>query len=268
MAESRQGHAAGGELMESNCGGWHGAEHLRAGYERNGYAGPFRALDTDHPSDLRARVLEEVIGRSAGMIGPSVQCRHLDSRLAYDLCALPAVLDAVEAILGPDIVLWRSNFWCKQPNDPEVPWHQDLTYWPIEPVINVTAWLALDATTVENGCLQLIPGSHSQIWPTTTLTGDPLRDTVAPGCIDGTLAINALLEPGEFVLFSEKLLHRSGPNLTQRTRLGLAARYTVPLVRVDHARLLDGRHRNIVVRGCVTNGLNMLQDPPTGTGLG
>ena len=83
----------------------------------------------------------------------------------YDLCADPAITDRVVSLLGPDIVLWSSNFWTKQPGGKEVPWHQDINYWPLDPPLNVTAWLAIDEATVENSCVRIIPGSHKKMLP-------------------------------------------------------------------------------------------------------
>ncbi len=75
--------------------------------------------------------------------------------------AIPSLLDVVEQIIGPDIVLWASAIFCKPAaTGLEVPWHQDGQYWPIRPRATVTVWMALDDVGVDNGCMRVIPGSH------------------------------------------------------------------------------------------------------------
>jgi non-haem Fe2+, alpha-ketoglutarate-dependent halogenase len=242
---------------------------LPPGYRDNGFAGPFTAMSPAEMAPLRERVVDEVIGKNAHQLSrDALQCRHLDNHLTYLLCTLPEILKRVSALYGPDIVLWRSHFWCKQPGDGAVAWHQDLTHWPLEPVINVTAWLALDPATKENACVRLVPGSNHTVHPTQDLTGDPLADSVRPECVDEAQAVYMELAAGEFFLFDEKLLHGSAANTSSSRRLGLAVRLTVPTVKVNHSQLLDGRHRNIVVLGEDRVGFNRNQAPPGPDGPG
>ncbi len=75
--------------------------------------------------------------------------------------ATPDILDLVEQVIGPDIMLWGCHVFCKPAGDgQETPWHQDGHYWPIRPLANCTVWVALDPSTSDNGCLRVIPGSH------------------------------------------------------------------------------------------------------------
>lgn len=232
-------------------------------YSEKGFVGPFAAISPTRMETLREQVVRDVIGLGAHQLSAdSLQCRHLDDPVVYGLCTLPEILDRVSALYGPDILLWRSHFWCKQPGDGAVAWHQDLTHWPLDPVINVTAWLAIDPATRENACLRVIPGSNARVYPTEPQTGDPLTDSVRADCIEQNRIVHMELRPGEFFLFDEKLVHGSAANYSSFRRLGLAIRMTVPTVRVDHSRLLGGRHRNIVVRGRDEIGLNLNQEPP------
>ena len=71
------------------------------------------------------------------------------------------ILDAVEQLIGPDIILWGCHVFCKPAGDGhETPWHQDGHYWPIRPLATCTVWVALDESVTENGCLRVIPRSH------------------------------------------------------------------------------------------------------------
>src|SRR4051794_6556075 len=73
----------------------------------------------------------------------------------------PAVLDAVEDLIGPDILLFHLTAWPKPANDPAfVGWHQDATYFGLEPPVQVTAWVAITDAPVESGCMEVVPGSH------------------------------------------------------------------------------------------------------------
>ena len=242
------------------------SDEERAAYWRHGYVGPFRALDSETIGRIREEKIVPLIGADAKQLGPTVHCRHLDSRAVFDLCAQPAITHRFSSLLGPDLVLWRSHLWCKQPGDPEVPWHQDLTYWPLEPLVTISAWLALDAATTENSCMQVIPGSHHVVAPTEPITGDPLEDRVRRDCIDEESAVDIELDAGEFFLFSARLVHRSAANRSRLRRLGLTVRVTVPLVKVAHERLFPN-HKNVLLCGRDDLRLNSMQDPPPADAL-
>ena len=87
------------------------------------------------------------------------------------------------------------------------------------------------------------------------------REEADPSCFDASEAIHMELAPGEFFLFTERLLHHSAPNRSDKRRLGLAVRVTLPMVMVDHDDLFKG-HANVVLRGQDRFGLNRLVDPP------
>ena len=73
----------------------------------------------------------------------------------------PAIPDAVEDLIGPNIRLFHLSVWPKNAHDPAyVSWHQDATYFGLEPALQVTAWVALTDASIEAGCMEVIPGSH------------------------------------------------------------------------------------------------------------
>ena len=197
---------------------------------------------------------------SKGLVN-SDQSRHLDSPIVYDLCSRPAIVEKMASIVGPDLVLWRSNFFNKGPGSNEIPWHQDWNYWPLNPVINISAWLAIDAATTENSCVQIIPGSHKKeikhIRSTEGMVFDEMAD---PAHFDASRAIDMVLKPGEFFLFNEKTMHHSNPNRSQKRRLGLAIRVTVPNVKIDHSKMFEG-HKVILLRGEDRHQLNQSMQP-------
>jgi ectoine hydroxylase-related dioxygenase (phytanoyl-CoA dioxygenase family) len=230
---------------------------------KRGYLGPYRALEREAAERIADEVFRDVIGGETEWTGPysRTHCRHLDNRTVFDLCAAPAIVGRMAALYGPDLVLWKSNFWCKVPGDAEVPWHQDLVNWPLEPMVNISAWLALDRVTTENSCVQLVSGSHKHIFPFQSVGDGSITGRVTNEHVDSDRVVNMELDPGEFFLFSERLLHRSNSNQSQRRRLGLAIRVTVPFVKVDHDQLFDG-HRNILLTGQDYMGFNALQEAP------
>jgi ectoine hydroxylase-related dioxygenase (phytanoyl-CoA dioxygenase family) len=160
--------------------------------------------------------------------------RHLDSPLVYSMVSHPAIVQRICSLLGEDLMLWTSGFWIKEPHGKglETPWHQDINYWPLEPQVNITCWIAIEEVTAENAPLRVIPGSHRHLVPHLNVAGKALGAEADPKHVDETKAKTLIMKPGEFVLFSEKLLHGSHANTSSRQRCALAARYTTPLVRL------------------------------------
>lgn len=234
-------------------------------FRRQGFAGPYAAMTPAEMAVVRARIEQEVMptaGPNPRMWG---QSRHLDQRVVWELCSHPAIVERMAALYGPDLILWRSHFFCKEPGGKEIPWHQDLNYWPLEPVVNITAWIAIDASTRENSCVQFIPGSHRRAVPHVPSPADGRMEfgqMADPAHVDLSKAVDMVLQPGEFVLFNEKTLHHSEPNRSTLRRLGLAVRVTIPLVKVYHDELFPG-HACVQLRGQDTMGLNRMQPPPT-----
>jgi len=149
----------------------------------------------------------------------------------YDLVKTPAILDAVEALIGPNILCWGTHFFCKLPGDGKrVPWHQDASFWPLTPSKCVTAWLAIDDAMVENGCMRIVPRSHlhGQIaFRKSEEDGaSVLNQTVDAVDMYGDEPVDIELEAGQFSLHSDLILHGSNPNLSgDKRRCGVTLRY-------------------------------------------
>ncbi|HWE63380.1 MAG TPA: phytanoyl-CoA dioxygenase family protein [Chloroflexota bacterium] len=219
-----------------------------------------REVFTSDPTFLHALHEEEVRQGTARL-----QWRHLDRRIVYDLCAHPAIVEKMASIHGPDLLLWRSLFWVKQPGGPQTPWHQDWKSWPmLNPVINITAWIAITEATLENSCMQLIPGSHRTAVPEQLYADPTARDFALPtgAVLDTSKAVPVELKPGEFFLLDEKILHYAAANQSAKRRVALTARVTVPAVKVDNALCFPG-HKVIVLSGSDRLGLNETASPPT-----
>lgn len=161
---------------------------------------------------------------------------------------MPEILDRVEALIGPNILVWGANFFLKEPHSSAyVSWHQDGTYWAMEPADIVTAWIALTPSTVQSGCLRVVPGSHH--WPilahTETFAEGNLLSRGQEMAIDVNLATvrDIPLAPGEMSLHHVKMAHNSEPNRADHRRIGYAIRYVATHVKpdsIDTAMLVCG----------------------------
>ena len=162
-----------------------------------------------------------------------VHNRHLDDQLIHQLSTDPQIVKRMTCLYGHDLLLWRTNFFVKESGAKEIPWHQDFNYWPLEPPIIVSAWIAIDPSTVENGCLQIIPGSHRRVIPHVESTPEVQFNRMGdPDYIDLSEIVTLEMEPGQFILFNERTLHQSDPNHSNRRRIGLAVRVIIPIVKV------------------------------------
>ncbi len=229
-------------------------------FHSRGYLGPFTLCSESdmkqHGKSIDAMLTPrdgEALPEMIQKLNPYMQRGfglHKRQRLIFDLVSDRAVIDRVASLFGEDILLWRTMFFNKDPLEKPIPWHQDFDDWPIEPYLVISAWIAIDDVTEENGCMRFIPGSHRQYYPMVE-TGPDVLDgfprMADPRSFDAINEVAILLKPGQFVLFNERLLHCSHANVSGRRRLGLAARYIPPLVRImdenDDAILLRGEDK-------------------------
>jgi non-heme Fe2+,alpha-ketoglutarate-dependent halogenase len=199
-------------------------------FGRNGYHFPLRALSAEDALAYRRR-LERSEAALGGPLRGSLRSKpHLLFTWANELIRHPAILDAVEDIYGPDLLVWSSSFFLKDARDPSyVSWHQDSTYWGLSHPDVVTAWIALSVSTVENGCMRVIPGTHlvDQLPHQDTFAENNLlsRGQEVAVEVNEADAVNIELQPGEFSLHHVRLVHGSDPNQADYRRLGYAVRY-------------------------------------------
>jgi ectoine hydroxylase-related dioxygenase (phytanoyl-CoA dioxygenase family) len=222
-------------------------------YRDRGYHAPVPVLTRAQAGDLRRR-LEAFEASGPGMQGAVRHKPHLLFTWLNDLIRHPRILDAVEDIVGPDILCWGTSFFIKEPRDPSyVSWHQDSTYWGLEPPDIVTAWVAFTDSTAANGAMRVIPATHK-------LDQAPHRDTFAPDNllsrgqeimvdVDERKAVMLELAAGEMSLHHVRLIHGSDPNPSDDRRIGFAIRYIPAYVRQvagshDSATLVRGEDRH------------------------
>ena len=206
------------------------AQHAQ--YKREGVVFPFRILDAEKARELadHCNVLRSRMGH--WVVNPQISKPHLVSRAMADVIRNETLLDAVESIIGPDILCWTVTVFEKPPKSGGyVGWHQDRTYWGLSPEEQVvTAWLALTDAHCDNGCMSVLRGSHlrgnrdHEIVPDTEnilLSGQEV--TIEPHERDDLLHVE--LDPGEASIHHSKVLHGSNPNQSDRPRTGLSIQY-------------------------------------------
>lgn len=188
---------------------------------------------------------------SVHITGPTTEGVTGD-REFFDLTRDAALVDLVEQLIGPDVILWGCQAFCKPPGDGmEVPWHQDGHYWPIRPLATCTLWVAIDDSTRENGCLRVIPGSHRppKLYRHVKEDRDDLtlNQRVADGQFDPAAAVDIELQAGQMSLHDVYLIHGSNANRSPHRRAGLAVRYLPGSSHFDRTIYEPGNQAGYVV---------------------
>lgn len=142
------------------------------------------------------------------------------------------VLDVIESLIGPDIALFSSHFICKPPKvGKRVPWHEDSSYWKgrLDPMEVVTLWLAIDPSTQDNGCMRIIPKTHTNGFSNYQPVANPDKQVfgteITQGSFDESTAVDCILKPNHASLHHAKLIHGSHANTGQMRRCGYTMRF-------------------------------------------
>ena len=233
-------------------------------FHDEGYLGPIMAVTPEEMAGIRNHIDTVVLQKDGPNPKTRLQSRHMDSRVIFDLASHPAIIGRMRSLYGPDLILWATNFFSKEPGGSEIPWHQDLNYWPLEPLVNISAWIAIDDVKIDNSCVQILPRSHKKSIPhIQSSDGMAFSEMADPKYFDPAGLINMELKPGEFFLFNEKTLHHSEINRSNRRRMGMSVRVTLPFVKIEHdGPPLHPGHSSILVSGQDTMGFKRLMSPP------
>ena len=218
-------------------------------YATNGYYFPDGCLPGAMVRDAMQKVTALEVNPPKEMAHPWNLKAHLLADWIYDLCTHPAILDAAEAILGPDILMQAADMFVKPAHTTRIiNWHQDANYWGLDPFELVTGWIALTDVFPENGCMRYMPGTHLQDKlehiETYSENSALTRGQEIPG-IDESHAVPVALKAGQMSMHHCLLAHASGPNTTDASRIGLAVRYIPTHVRQTTGPAMSG----ILVRG-------------------
>ena len=177
---------------------------------------------------------------------------HTVLKSPLELATHPALVDVIEEILGPNILLYNVTYIIKEPRTAKfVSWHQDLTYWGFDGTEQVSAWLALSPATAESGCMQMIPGSHRQGLREQVTSEDPDNVLLQSQTIEDIREEDAVLcplAPGEASIHHGWMIHSSHPNTSAGRRIGLNIQYITPKMKqikakTDSAMLIRGQDR-------------------------
>ena len=211
-------------------------------YQTEGIVWPLGPVDVEGLADHFFEFQREAIARRGRElhISPHLVSTRLDA-LVHD----PQIADNVERILGPDFVLWESDFARKPPGGGSfIPWHADGPYWNLSTNEVVSVWVAFNDVTVENAAMKVVPRTHTR--PDVArldYDGDPMAgyqdgirtsaegnafnyDTIVAADIDPDAdAVDVELKQGEYSMHHVDLLHGGGPNTSDRERIGFAMRF-------------------------------------------
>jgi non-heme Fe2+,alpha-ketoglutarate-dependent halogenase len=198
-------------------------------YRRDGFYFPVRVMSPGEALAMRRR-LEAVEAGHGGRLGGELRHKpHLLFTWLAELVRLPSILDAVEDVLGPNLLVWSTSFFIKQARDPAyVSWHQDATYWGLSAPDVLTAWVAFTDATVENGAMRMVPGSHDeQLEHRDTFAANNLlsRGQEIAVEVDEARGVDILLRAGEMSLHHVRMVHGSPANRSDDRRVGFAIRY-------------------------------------------
>jgi phytanoyl-CoA dioxygenase PhyH len=219
-------------------------------YARDGFVFPLNGLEQEEAARLMRSVQELESLRPGWLFAKKTKKPYLVLEWLNRLIRDGRILNEVEQIIGPNILCWAGSFFAKRARDPGmVTWHQDSTYWGLSSPDVVTAWVALTPSTRRNGCMRVIPGTH---------TSDqlPHRDTFAENNllmrgqeiaveVDAAKAVDIELQPGQFSLHHVRLVHGSEPNPSDEPRIGFAIRYLPTYVK----QMSGNRDSATLVRG-------------------
>lgn len=199
-------------------------------YRQDGYVYPVDAL-----SATEAQKLREQIEKFEADYGDEAQKilffkAHMPFGWLSDVIRHPRILDAVEDVLGPDILCWGSSFFQKNAHDPRyVSWHQDTYYYGLEPPETLTVWLSITNSNLESGCVRVIPGSHANrevvAFENTPTENNLLTRGQTIVGVDQNAAVPMVLEPGQFSMHHESIIHGSDANNSDDRRIGLSIHY-------------------------------------------
>jgi len=207
-----------------------------AGYQRDGFVFPVPVLDPAQVAQLRGELEAWEQARGAAIDFPEKSKSYLLFGWADRLVHHARILDAVEDLIGPDILVYHSTLFLKEAQSPAfVRWHQDSTYFYLKPHAHVTAWVALSDASELAGCMTVLAGSHR--WGAFTHDDQPGPDNMIrrgqgiSDRFDDTTGTPMPLRAGEMSLHHTDLVHASGANRHTDRRIGYAISYVPAHVR-------------------------------------
>jgi non-haem Fe2+, alpha-ketoglutarate-dependent halogenase len=216
-------------------------------FKREGYLSPIRAFSPQEAAEYRRRI--EAYEKASGEeVNKRLKIKaHLAFPWLVDIARHPRIVAAVQALIGPDVLLFGSSAFAKNAHDPRfVSWHQDSAYYGLDPHEEVTAWVAFSKADSVSGCMSVIPRSHlgPDLEHQETYEANNLLSRGQTVTVDEDLGVEMPLEPGEFSMHHERTVHGSPANRSDDRRIGIAFFY-MPA----HARSTMARRSAMLVAG-------------------
>ncbi len=221
-------------------------------FNQNGFLFPIEAYTPEE-----AEILHDNFAAMEKHLGHEPQKKfrvkaHLPFPWLCDVVRNEKLIDAIEDIIGPNILCWGASFFTKKANDPRfVSWHTDSFYYGLKPAETVTAWLAFNDANIESGCVRYIPGTHKGP-PAVHEIRKHRHNLVQQGQtvidVPEDKAVLAEVKAGQVVLHHESVVHGSGPNNANHPRVGFSIHYVAPHVketRFDGATAMLVRGNNV-----------------------
>ncbi|MDP7743511.1 MAG: phytanoyl-CoA dioxygenase family protein [Lentisphaeria bacterium] len=249
------------------------AAEFKTQYQQDGFVAPLDIFNDRETSAIRGSfdALETEVGREDAQV--TLIQKERQHEFIWKMATDHRILDLVSAVYGPDLVLIGTHFFCKYPaaqvgRDAFVAWHQDVTYWGLEPPKATTAWVAVDDVDTANGAMMIIPGTHRKgllDHGKSDRQGNLLsiNQAIPEDQFTPDTAVSIELKAGQMALHHGMVIHGSHPNHSDRRRCGLTIRYTTPDVRFVRSENLKAPFQPILVRGSDRFGYNQYNDPPT-----
>lgn len=228
-------------------------------YQQQGWVVPSYCLPAAQVDGM-VNALNELIRRNPDVRPEKLVSAHVERtgnqdngegvRGVADFLALaknPDIVELVSDVIGKDVILWGAHVFCKPSGDGfETPWHQDGHYWPIRPLATCTVWVALEESSIENGCLRVIPKSHIGKNLHEHLHEDrqdlTLQQRLKAGSFDEDTAVDIELEPGQMSLHDVYMIHGAKANTSRKRRTGVALRYMPATSLFDRSlKPMDGK---------------------------
>jgi len=229
-------------------------------YHEEGFVFPIRIMSKDEALAIATKIENAEKLYPKEMHSENRNNLHLSFSFLDKLVHNKIVVDAIEDLLGPDLALWATVMFIKEPSSGHyVSWHQDATYMGMNANRFATPWISLSTSDRNTGCMTMIPGTHLQEIVNHEDTFDN-NNILTRGQIinnvDESLGVDLILEPGEMSIHSGTVVHASKPNRSNNRRIGFALQSYMP----PNIKQVFGKNFWTHVRGkkrCDPNGMTL-----------
>lgn len=239
-------------------------------FDENGYIGPFTLYEPQEALELWSDIRMDLLDKeNAPFPNNKINYdRHLDIQALNNIISHPKIVQRINSILGSNVLCWRTEWFPKYPGDEGTDWHQAQSFVefegksklvPTEPhdgPWELTAWFAFSEATKENGCMKVMPGTHTTWYfdehRNIEFKPDNINQKLTKGKKSGfygydydklkldpnwepdeSKAVHLEMKPGQFFLFTSRCMHASEPNTSKSSnRFGWSTRFVTTDVKV------------------------------------